>query len=273
MHSIRHVAVWLLTMLSFSSASALSPLFSAGTVRAKVPVPNLPVWRILRGGEQQEAAKSPEVTAGTPVAKKTKSNALVAIVPKFSMITGAFATAGKIYCQQLEQRPILTKSYTAGLIFGLSDYLAQRIERPSESEKSMVLTRLLASTLVGLLYFGPAAHYWYELIFRVLPGTSLLSTLQKAFWGQVIFGPSFTCIFFATSLLQAGEFSLGSWWGKIRKDLPGAWLAGAGYWPLVDVISFSVIPVKWIPLFVNVCSLFWTVYLSLLANKSSKKST
>jgi len=182
------------------------------------------------------------------------------------------ATAGRIYTQQLDKFPIVTKSYTAGLIFGLSDYIAQTIEKTDEKSK-LDKTRLVATTLVGLLYFGPAAHYWYEIIFRLLPGSSLWSTLQKAFWGQVIFGPSFTCIFFATSLLQSGQFSLGAWGQKIKTNLPGAWLAGVGFWPLVDLISYSMIPVKWIPLFINMCSLVWTVYLSIVSNRSSRKQS
>jgi hypothetical protein len=44
---------------------------------------------------------------------------------------------------------------------------------------------------------------------------------------------------------------LGAWGQKIRSDLPGAWLAGAGFWPLVSFVSYSVVPVKWIPLFIN----------------------
>lgn len=63
-----------------------------------------------------------------------------------------------------------------------------------------------------------------------------------------------------------------NWWGKIRNDLPGAWLAGIGYWPLVDLLSYSVIPVKWIPLFVNAASFIWTIYLSMVANKQAAPS-
>jgi len=101
-------------------------------------------------------------------------------------------------------------------------------------------------------------------------GTSLFSTLQKAAMGQIFFGPSFTCIFFATSLMQAGNFTLGNWARKIKSDLFGAWLAGVGFWPVVDLISFSLIPKRWIPLFINVCSLIWNVYLSIVANRKGK---
>jgi protein Mpv17 len=206
----------------------------------------------------------------------TASASFMSVTFVFATITRVFATIGKTYSQSLIAYPIWTKSCTAGVIFGLSDYLAQTIEASGfdnnndtqdQQQKSLDWTRLVATTLVGLLYFGPAAHYWYEWIFRLLPETGLISTLYKAFWGQVLFGPSFTCIFFATSLCQSGNFTITAWWNKIRKDLPGAWLAGVGFWPFVDLISYSVIPVPLIPLFVNMASLVWTVYLSLVANK------
>jgi protein Mpv17 len=197
-------------------------------------------------------------------------------VPIISKLVGLFSAAGKSYSYRLEAQPILTKSMTAGIIFGLSDYFAQSIEQSENNDgKSSTSkfdwTRMVASTLVGLLYFGPAAHYWYEWIFQLLPSTSFVSTLYKAVLGQLIFGPSFTSIFFAVSLLQSGDFSFKSWIQKIKSDLPGAWLAGVGYWPIVDLISYSVIPIKLIPLFVNMASLVWTVYLSLVANKGKGK--
>lgn len=192
-------------------------------------------------------------------------------LPKLSALTTAAVGLGKVYSQQLELRPIVTKSWTAGLIFALSDYVAQRIEK-SKEEKQFDRTRLIVSTLIGAIYFAPAAHYWYEAIFRFLPGKGLFSTLQKAALGQAIFGPSFTCIFFAASLIQTGTFSLSRWGAKIRSDLPGAWLAGSCFWPFVDVISYSLVPINMIPLFVNMCSLVWTIYLSLVANQGSDKS-
>ena len=254
--------------VSLTHATALSPLFSlrvtqSTTTKTTRNQPS-PAWKVLRGGDEQSIEATSEETP-------SKLAATISI-PKFSALTAAFTAFGKVYCEQMEQRPILTKSYTSGFIFGLSDYLAQKIESQQKETSSIDSTRVIASTMVGLLYFGPAAHYWYGMIFKLLPGTGLLSTLSKAFWGQAIFGPSFTCIFFATSLLQSGSFSLQNWATKIRNDLPGAWLAGAGFWPLVDFISYSIVPVMWIPLFVNICSMVWTIYLSIVANRSSKNS-
>jgi hypothetical protein len=175
---------------------------------------------------------------------------------------------GKHYSTSLENFPILTKSITAGCIFAFSDYLAQTMEK--KDRNSIDWRRLATSAAVGLCCFGPAAHFWYAMVFRVFPATGLVSTLQKASLGQLFFGPSFTCVFFAASLLQTGQFSLSSWLRKIRTDLPGTWVSGLGFWPLVDLVSYSLVPVSYIPLFVNVCSLIWTIYLSSVSNRAAR---
>eukprot|EP00980_Cylindrotheca_fusiformis_P013910 scaffold3618_cov129-Cylindrotheca_fusiformis.AAC.10 len=214
----------------------------------------------LRGGEVEmlgENEKSPpEVSAS---------------FLNLSALTSSVAALGKVYNRELELRPIITKSWTAAVIFALSDYFAQRIER-SKEEKPFDQMRLVVSTLVGALYFAPAAHYWYNAIFYYLPGKGLVSTVQKAVLGQLVFGPVFTCVFFAASLIQTGTFSFANWGAKIRSDLPGAWLAGSCFWPFVDLISYSLVPINLIPLFINLCSLVWTIYLSLVSNQGNDKS-
>ena len=171
---------------------------------------------------------------------------------------------GKQYSNWIDTFPIITKSITAGVIFGLSDAMAQIIETKSvDTDKK----RIIYTILIGLLYFGPAAHAWYEIVFALFPSTTLVSTLIKATLGQLLFSPSFTCLFFATSLLQTNQFSIKNWFDKIKSDLPTAWKAGLGFWPLVDLISYSLIPPQFIPLFINGCSFVWTIYLSLVSNR------
>jgi protein Mpv17 len=188
------------------------------------------------------------------------------------------------YTKLLETRPIIVKSITSGIIFGLSDIAAQSIEsttnkhrsadKPEEKKRRALVEkgRLLASVLVGLLYFGPAAHVWYNWIFQILPEKTILSTFYKAALGQLIFGPCFTCVFFAVGLLQNGDFTFPKWLKKIRNDLFSVWAAGLGYWPIVDYISYAWVPAMWIPLFVNFCSFIWTIYLSLVTNSQNESS-
>jgi protein Mpv17 len=250
----------------------------------------------IRGGQQE--VEEPEVLDAEDLADLTTTEEEDVVEPLQAQVTsdsttqvkaagvGALGTmaaslarVGSFYGSALESSPILTKSVTAGCIFAMSDYLAQRLEGSStaaadkEKKRRLNLTRIATSAAVGFFYFGPAAHVWYGWIFRILPGTSLFSILQKAALGQMFFGPSFTCIFFATGLWQSGTFSLGNWLRKIRQDLPGAWLAGASFWPLIDLVSYSFVPQKWIPLFVNMASLVWTIYLSTIANRGTSTAS
>lgn len=220
--------------------------------------------------EQQRQANPNESLATSP--SSLPSPILSAMAP----VTAILKLASAFYLRQLTLRPVVTKSLTAGIIFGLSDWCAQSIERGASDDAAgapapLVPSRILTAFLVGLLFFGPAAHAWYGLVFRVLPSTSLASTLQKAALGQLFFGPAFNCVFFGAGLVQGGAFSFGAWGRKIRSDLPGVMASGMGFWPLVDFISFKVIPMQWIPLFVNFCSFVWTIYLSLVINRA--KST
>ena len=171
------------------------------------------------------------------------------------------------YGAALSTSPILTKSVTAGAIFGLSDATAQSLDTPDGGRD---WARTAVSCLVGLCYFGPAAHAWYDTVFRLFPEGGVKSTLIKSALGQMFFGPTFTCVFFLASLVAVLGLrqGLASWPGKIRQDLVATWAAGLGFWPFVDLVSYGFIPAKWIPLFVNSCSFVWTIYLSLQAAKT-----
>ena len=203
MNSLLFTITVLLGFSSFSSAAAFAsagrtnlmgvnhgpvPLFQMSSRRADLMIP--------RGGEQEtdvmdldevETEPSTESKPTTTATTANTANASAISLPVVAKAIAALTSVGKCYSLQLELRPILTKSYTAGLIFGLSDFFAQKIERSNDANGAsgtINWTRTLASTLVGLLYFGPAAHYWYEWIFKLLPATTLASTLYKAFWGQ-----------------------------------------------------------------------------------------
>ncbi|KAK1746169.1 hypothetical protein QTG54_002776 [Skeletonema marinoi] len=86
----------------------------------------------LRGVEQGETVydTDSQCSEGEKISPSTFGKlASVAIVPPLS----SFAS---FYALQLRTRPIQTKSVTAGVIFGMSDYFAQTIERnKSDGEK------------------------------------------------------------------------------------------------------------------------------------------
>lgn len=225
----------------------------------------------LRGGESEEGLTNLDKSArGSSEPSSITTNMMSAISP----LTEALISLGNFYSTSLETSPILTKSATAAILFFISDQIAQTIELSRKSGRDrqkplLALTnkkRSISSFLVGLLYFGPMAHYWYAFIFRAFPGTSMFSILQKAALGQFFFAPPLFCVFFAAALIQNGKFSLGNWYRKIKQDLVKGWLGGIGFWPIVNYISYAYIPQKWIPPFVNVMGLVFNIYVSLVAN-------
>jgi len=179
---------------------------------------------------------------------------------------GAFAleTLGAAYAASLNTNPIITKSLTAGSIFALSDVAGQAIA-PSPDGKDV--KRTVTSALVGTFYFGPALHYWLVMISKVLPGFDVKSTLLKTLMGQTFFGPTITSVFFAASLIQINGVIAGlkKWPAKCKQDLIKTWAAGLCFWPFVDLVVYSLLPVAWIPLGYNVASFFWTIFLSVQA--------
>lgn len=187
-----------------------------------------------------------------------RSPTMAAIMP--GQVLSAYASA-------LSNRPLVTKALTSGVIFTASDLAAQKIESPGL--KRFDQTRALTSLAIGGVYFGPAAHYWYAWVTEFIVGNSLKHVLAKAALGQLIFGPIFTCLFFAVACVQSGA-GIRALPQKIRSDLMPAQIAGCCYWPFVDLISFSLIPVPWIPLFINGASFIWTIYLSLMTRKGLK---
>merc|ERR1712224_564000 len=127
--------------------------------------------------------------------------------------------------------------------------------------------------LVGLVFFGPAAHYWFKAILRMLPGSDLLSLLAKTALGQVLFGPYITIIFFAAALWCQRELSWAALKRKTAADLLPTLIAGCGYWPIVDFLSFKYVSEAYMPLFPNSASFVWTVFLAFQAARSSSSSS
>ncbi len=243
-------------------------------------------WDIPRGGGERAVDPNGGTFAddGSLVASSSMSSTtvlqLATTFPTLSSVSYLLKSAGSCYARSLTLYPILTKSFTAGVIFGFSDWVAQIIEQNKKQNgtdtaspsSSGGRSRIIASFLVGTLFFGPAAHAWYAAIFALLPSTTLPSTLSKAALGQVIFGPLFTCVYFLANMLSRPNgfqsFTFASFKNKVVSDLPSVWTSGLGYWPLVDLIGYGYVNPNYMPLYANGASFVWTVYLSGVTNNN-----
>lgn len=169
------------------------------------------------------------------------------------------------YSKLLHASPLFTKAASSGVLFGVSDWCAQELERLDAVDWPRVLT----CALMGVL-FGPAAHFWYGLMQHHFPRRRARDTLVKTILGQTVFGPCFTVAFFAATLCeQGGVGNVLQLPVKMRRDFLPTQLAGLGFWSSVDLVSYSCVVPRlgeaWIPLFASAANFIWTAYLSCVS--------
>ena len=114
----------------------------------------------------------------------------------------ALQSLGAFYAASLVANPIATKSITAGAIFALSDVAGQAISPPKDGPD---LKRTTTSFAVGLLYFGPALHFWLGFVTKLLPDVSVKSTLLKTLMGQCVRRPRSAPRAFTPQLLRHSQ--------------------------------------------------------------------
>mmetsp|Transcript_99860 Transcript_99860/g.187848 ORF Transcript_99860/g.187848 Transcript_99860/m.187848 type:complete len:301 (-) Transcript_99860:35-937(-) len=188
-----------------------------------------------------------------------------ALRPRCSLMRmSVLDSLGAAYAAQLRAQPLVTQSLTSGIMFALSDWTAQSLAPAPEGRDTK---RTITTALIGLLYYGPALYYYLKLVFYLFPGTGFKSTVQKMLFGQIGFGPLLTSVFFGAFLVKDNGLLSGLKLlpSKIRQDLFVTWVSELCFWPFVDLICYSMVPARWIPLANNAASYMWTVFLSLRA--------
>ncbi|KAK1427495.1 hypothetical protein QVD17_16181 [Tagetes erecta] len=167
------------------------------------------------------------------------------------------------YLKMLDLRPIITKSISAGLIYGFADLTAQSMT--SGAFSSLDWIRALRVAIFGLLFLGPVQHAWFNLLGRILPKRDMSTTFKKLIVGQIFYGPTCTAVFFTYNAFLQGES------GKeialrLKRDLLPTLTGGLMYWPVCDFFTYKVIPVHLQPLMNSSFSFMWTIYLTYMAS-------
>lgn len=174
----------------------------------------------------------------------------------------------RCYNDWLSKHPILTKSITSGVLFGVGDWMAQRIEQRKRKEKQPHdLHRTLRMMIWGGVLFAPVGHAWYNLLERRVAATGKIGIAKKILADQLIFTPPCTIAFFTSIKLMEGE-STGPAVDSALKKLPDTLKVNYTVWPCIHVCTFGVIPLQYRILFINIMSLGWSVFLSLMSSGS-----
>jgi len=165
------------------------------------------------------------------------------------------------YSRELARRPLRTKALTAMTCFGLGEAIGQLIIAGRIDPGSLAFM-----ILFGLCYAGPAGHYWYEALDDAVGRVGLkggVAITVKVGLDQLVWTPVNTLLFFTSfglwrgySFHKAVAHALPLLWPTLRVN----WVV----WPLILLVTFSVIPLSFHAPFLNLCNVLWAVFLSIV---------
>jgi protein Mpv17 len=133
-------------------------------------------------------------------------------------------------------------------LYGGGEFLYSECEHPSSSNpshESLLLTECLA-------IFGPAATTWFAFLQRNVVLKSHKATIvARVIADQGLFTPTHLTCFLTSMAIMEGTDPIEKW----RTSFLPSYKANLTIWPLVQGVNFSIVPLEYRVLVVNVVSL------------------
>lgn len=156
----------------------------------------------------------------------------------------------------------MTKMITSGLLSVVSDIFAQRL---GSDKKKFSIRRAFSLLAVGALLTAPMFHYLYA-AFEVIKPRGLRVGVALVM-DQLVAAPVWLVLFFTMVSAFEGVREWKTIDNQIRRDfIPSiklVWLV----FPAVQVVNFSLVPVRLQVLVLNVCDLIFTAALSWIQHR------
>ncbi|KAL5572653.1 hypothetical protein UlMin_022250 [Ulmus minor] len=183
----------------------------------------------------------------------------------------------KWYQNCLAYHPVKTQVISSGFLWGVGDIAAQYVTHNTARKRLQISDadvdfkinwkRVAITSSFGFGFVGPVGHFWYEGLDKFLrlkllqQPKSLRFVATKVAMDGIIFGPLDLFVFFTYM-----GFSMGKNVQQVKEDvkrdfLPALVLEG-GVWPIVQVVNFRYVPVRYQLLYVNIFCLMDSAFLS-----------
>lgn len=198
------------------------------------------------------------------------------------------------YKRALQKYPMLMQSVQAGALMGGGDLIAQHFiekKRPDQLNLKRTLqfagmglfvvstrTFIYCISVANPLLFsqGPGLRYWYGFLERSITGRSTaIRTVKKVLVDQLCCSPVFLATFISVVGALQGQNVEGIQ-RKLKQEYMDVLVTNYYVWPVVQLANFSLVPLNYQVLFVQVVAIFWNTYLSWKTNQfveSSPKKT
>ena len=117
----------------------------------------------------------------------------------------------------------------------------------------------------GLFFYGPYQHVWYRALDRAWGARTVANFAAKVAANQLCLAPVTITMAFAWSLALQGQAAALS--DKLRRDFTPTILNGWKFWVPAASINFVAVPLQHQVLYMSLCGVLWTGYLSYSTDK------
>lgn len=202
------------------------------------------------------------------------------------------------YNQFITKKPLMANILTTGFLFGTGDYLAQTVTNIKSKDKltKYDFQRTTRAIIYGSIIFAPIGDKWYKFLSKIkapfikrsppaqfnslhvpappkpIDKPSFFDTVAKVSVDQLIFAPIISIPLYysimtyledpfdskSENLNKIDQKLKNNWWDTLKTN----WIV----WPAFQLFNFGFIPVKFNLLVVNIISIGWNCYLSLVLN-------
>ncbi|XP_065366310.1 mpv17-like protein [Calliphora vicina] len=162
--------------------------------------------------------------------------------------------------------PYLAEGSRAAGIMAAGDVLAQTLVEKKDF-KDIDYVRTIKFGSLGLLFVGPTLKYWYALLDRSISTNQnrLQRTVKKMLVDQAIMAPALNLSI--TALVGViNEESSDTIKERIKVQYPDIMKNNYMLWPAVQMINFSIVPLKYQVVFVQLVAVIWNCFVSQLLN-------
>ena len=164
--------------------------------------------------------------------------------------------------------PIATKSATSAVAYLLGDCLAQKASgaRKKNAKRSKLDTaRVARSGVAGLISHGPQLHAWCLFLDRFVsfggPGLAWARLAVKILLDQTFFSLYMNAAYCAIVETLSGR-NVKAVWQRVRATAWPSLRSSWKFWPLVHMITYSVVPSHLRVLWVDAVEVVWVAILA-----------
>ena len=179
-------------------------------------------------------------------------------------------------------KPMLANSATGFVTFMVGDILSQSVTQNKRigyiSSDRIDIMRSMRTGCLGIVMNGVTLHYWY----RALDGMfgmsmkSIKNVIFKCIADQLVYAPFSIIAFFSYAAVNKGgdmRDVTSRCAQKCDDAFVDTWGADCSVWPLINLVSYSMVPVHVRPTFIGLAQVGWQSYLSCVSFRDDKEAS